>query len=63
MPALHLVPGAAPRPADPLLARAQRLWPCSDYLQREWLRAVRQVRRTPRGWLLDQPVPNLRSLP
>lgn len=39
--------------ADPLLARAQRLWPDNDYLQREWLRAVRVVRNTRRGWLAD----------
>ena len=44
---------AAPRltlkPADPLLARAQRLWPDSDRNQREWLRAVGVVRRSKRG--------------
>ena len=46
---------AASRPVDPLLARAQRNYPDNDYLQREWLRAVRLVRRTTRGWRLDNP--------
>lgn len=49
-----LLRATAARPvADPLLARAQRLWPDNDYLQREWLRAVRVVRNTRRGWLAD----------
>lgn len=41
-------------PVDPLLARAKRLWPDNDYLQREWLRAVRVVRKTAGGWNLDR---------
>ena len=41
------------QPRDPLLARAQRAHPDSDYLQREWLRAVRVVRSTSRGWVCD----------
>jgi hypothetical protein len=36
-----------------MLQRAQRLWPDSERNQREWLRAVRVVRATARGWLLD----------
>lgn len=55
MPRLSLAPA---RP-DPLLARAQRNYPDSDYLQREWLRAVGVVRRTGRGWLLDKPLQRL----
>lgn len=43
---------------DPLVQRAKRLWPDSPTHQREWLRAVAVVRRTRRGWLLDQPVTN-----
>jgi hypothetical protein len=39
-----------------MLQRAQRLWPDSERNQREWLRAVRVVRATGRGWLLDRPV-------
>lgn len=35
--------------------RAERLYPESPYLQAEWLRAIRVVRTTSRGWLLDQP--------
>jgi hypothetical protein len=46
----------APARPDPLLLRAQRLWPDSERNQREWLRAVRVVRSTSRGWLLDRPV-------
>jgi hypothetical protein len=45
-----------PARPDPLLQRAQRLWPDSERNQREWLRAVRVVRSTSRGWLLDRPV-------
>lgn len=48
-PRLAMLPA---RP-DPLLQRAQRLWPDSEYLQREWLRAVRVARSTRRGWLAD----------
>lgn len=36
--------------------RAARLYPDSEYLQREWLRAVAVVRSTRNGWHLDQPV-------
>lgn len=36
--------------------RAARLYPDSDYLQREWLRAVAVVRSTRNGWHLDKPV-------
>ena len=36
--------------------RAARLYPDSEYLQREWLRAVSVVRSTRNGWHLDQPV-------
>ncbi len=51
LPTLRLAPPPA-RP-DPMLQRAQRLWPDSERNQREWLRAVRVVRATARGWLLD----------
>jgi hypothetical protein len=44
-----------PANPDPLLQRAQRNYPDSDYLQREWLRAVRVVRSTSGGWRLDNP--------
>lgn len=47
---------AASAPRDPLLARAQRLWPDDERNQREWLRAVSVVRKTTRGWRLDNPV-------
>lgn len=48
-------PRLAIQPArpDPLLLRAQKLWPDSEYLQREWLRAVKLVRGTRRGWQAD----------
>ena len=36
--------------------RAARLWPESEYLQREWLRAVSVVRKSPRGWLIERQV-------
>ncbi len=45
-----------PARPDPLLERAQRLWPDSERNQREWLRAVGVVRRTSGGWLLDKPL-------
>lgn len=35
--------------------RAAWLFPESEYLQREWRRAVATVRKTKRGWLLDRP--------
>ena len=44
------------RAPNPLWPRAQRNYPQSEYLQREWLRAVRVVRGSSRGWLLDQAV-------
>lgn len=49
------------RPADELLAQAERLYPDSPYLQKAWLRAVAIVRTTARGWLLDAPVVRIRS--
>lgn len=49
---------AEARLQDPMVQRAARLWPDSPTNQREWLRAVGVVRRTRRGWLLDQPVTN-----
>jgi hypothetical protein len=51
---LRLAHTAPPR--DELQQRAARLWPDSDYLQREWLRAVRVVRQSGGGWLLDRRV-------
>lgn len=55
---LALASGRTPtvRQMDPLRERAAVLWPESPYLQREWMRAVRAVRRTPGGWLLDRNV-------
>jgi hypothetical protein len=47
-----------PRP-DPLLARAQQNYPDSEYLQREWLRAVSVVRKTSQGWVADRLVPRV----
>lgn len=46
-----------------LIARAVELYPDSDYLQNQWLRAVAIVRATARGWLLDAPVVRLRGSP
>lgn len=48
-----------PKRADPLLQRAQRLWPDSEANQREWLRAVALVRRTAGGWILDRAMQRL----
>lgn len=42
--------------AGALAAMAARLYPDSQYLQREWLRAVALVRSTARGWILDRKV-------
>ena len=42
--------------ANTLRLQAARLYPDSDYLQREWLRAVGVVRRTRNGWLLERKV-------
>lgn len=51
------IASAAPEaPPKPLAAQAARLYPQSEALQREWMRAVTVVRRTRRGWLLDHPV-------
>lgn len=41
---------------DPLAERAALLYPHSEPLQREWLRAVQVVRATRRGWLLERHV-------
>ena len=49
-------PRIVQRHACPLLSRAQRLWPDSERNQREWLRAVSIVRKTSRGWRLDNPL-------
>lgn len=35
--------------------RARELFPNDQYLQLQWLRGVRLVRTTARGWLLDPP--------
>ena len=40
---------------DKLAARAAEIYPNSEALQREWVRAVRLVRKTPRGWVCDNP--------
>ncbi len=40
--------------AESIRARARRLWD-TPTLQRKWVRAVGLVRRTERGWLLDNP--------
>jgi hypothetical protein len=41
---------------DKVLERhARELYPDSEYLQQQWLRGVRLVRTTARGWLLDPP--------
>lgn len=36
--------------------QAARLYPDDHYLRAEWMRAVRVVRSTSRGWHLDKPV-------
>jgi len=36
-----------------LQQHAARLWPDNEQLQREWMRAVRVVRSTRRGWVVD----------
>ena len=40
--------------AQALSERAQALYPRDPYLQREWVRAVRLVRATSRGWQLER---------
>ncbi len=42
--------------ATALRLQAARLYPDSDYLQREWMRAVGVVRRSRNGWLLERKV-------
>jgi hypothetical protein len=42
------------RMVEPLAQRSVALYPASEYLQREWIRAVKVVRRTSGGWLLDK---------
>lgn len=46
----------APASAAAMEARARRLWPHSEYNQREWLRAVSVVRSTSAGWHLDKTI-------
>jgi hypothetical protein len=41
---------------DALERLARELYPDNGYLQQQWLRGVRLVRTTARGWLLD-PLP------
>ena len=45
----------AERKACQYRQRAERLWPDSPVNQVKWLGAVKQVRGTSRGWLLDNP--------
>lgn len=40
--------------ATSLDARARRLYPDSDYLQQEWIRAVGVVRKTTYGWWIER---------
>lgn len=40
---------------DALERLARQLYPGNAYLQQQWLRGVRLVRTTARGWLLDPP--------
>jgi hypothetical protein len=42
---------------DDLEQRARELWPESPELQRQWQRAMRLVRTTAHGWLLEVPRP------
>lgn len=42
------------RPDPRLVDAAARLWPHSESLRREWLRAVALVRGTRGGWLLER---------
>lgn len=60
-PTLHYVNPQAPAARHPLVERAERLWPDgephADHNRRAWLRAVRVVRSTRRGWLVDHRVP------
>lgn len=60
-PTLRYVNPQAPAARHPLVERAALLWPDgephADYNRRAWLRAVRVVRSTRRGWLVDRLVP------
>jgi hypothetical protein len=49
-PLVKVVPKPLPHP---MAARAARLWPDSEYNRNEWLRAVRLVRSTSKGWVAD----------
>lgn len=50
----HTAAGAAViRKDDSLAAMAMRLYPTSEYLRDEWLRAVALVRTTTKGWVYD----------
>jgi hypothetical protein len=40
---------------DTLARHAATLYPDDVYLQQQWVRGVRLVRTTARGWLLDPP--------
>jgi hypothetical protein len=42
-----------------LNVKAKQLWPTSERLRREWLRAVFVVRSTARGWVVDRQMPKL----
>jgi hypothetical protein len=44
---------AVPAKPNPLLAKAQKLWPDSEFNQRAWLRGVRLARQGRMGWLCD----------
>lgn len=51
---------SAEHPGEPLedaalVAHAAALYPGNAFLQVQWLRGVRFVRTTARGWLLDPP--------
>ncbi len=45
-----------------LLERARALYPDSDYLQHEWLRAVTVVRLSRCGWLIELRVPRTQQV-
>lgn len=60
-PTLRFVNPQAPAARHPLAERAALLWPdgepYAEHNRRAWLRAVRVVRSTRRGWLVDRMVP------
>jgi len=57
-PNLHAATTPRVSAALSLEERARRNYPDSEYLQREWIRAVRVVRATKRGYVLDlHPLP------